>query len=391
MTKLMKKKTYRSYSQTEIKNICDDLCSNIEEFCDSLNLDCIHNGKMITMSCPIHGGDNPSALNLYHGVDGNYDYSVGNWVCRTHHCEKIFQPSIIGFMRGILSVSEMNWQNAGDEMYPFSKTVELALKILKKDFKDINVSNINKEKNNFSRHIHTISTPEIKHVPSITRETIRNTLNIPSQYYLDRGFSSTILDKYDVGLCSNPKKEMFNRVVVPIYNQDYTHMVGCTGRSIYNKCNKCGYFHNPKSDCVTGKYAWKYSKWKHNKDFKSKDHLYNLWFAKKHIMKSGVAIIVESPGNVWKLEQAGIHNSVAIFGTSMSDRQKMLLDCSGAMSIIIVLDPDEAGVEGGKKITEKCFRTYNTTTIDCLETDIGEMKVEDIQNIIKPEIGKLHV
>jgi 5S rRNA maturation endonuclease (ribonuclease M5) len=343
------------------------------------------------MSCPIHGGDNPSALNLYHGVDGNYDYSVGNWVCRTHHCEKIFQPSIIGFMRGILSVSKMNWQKAGDEMYPFSKTVELALKILKKDFKDINVSNINKEKNNFSRHIHTISTPDIKHAPSITRVTIRNTLNIPSQYYLDRGFSSKILDKYDVGLCSNPKKEMFNRVVVPIYNQDYTNMVGCTGRSIYNKCDKCGYFHNPKSDCVTGKYAWKYSKWKHNKDFKSKDHLYNLWFAKKHIIESGVAIIVESPGNVWKLEQAGIHNSVAIFGTSMSDRQKMLLDCSGAMSIIIALDPDEAGLEGGKKITEKCSRTYNTKTIDCLETDIGEMKVKDIQNIIKPEIGKLHV
>lgn len=386
MMELAIKKKYRSYNQTEIKNICDGLCNNIEDFCSALNLDCVYNDKMITMSCPIHGGDNPSALNLYHGVDGSYDYSVGNWVCRTHHCEKIFQPSIIGFMRGILSVGEKQWQKPGDEMYPFAKTIELALKILKKDVKDIRIQNINKEKSNFARHIHTISTPDVVVNPNITRDVVRSTLTIPSDYYVDRGFTKEILDKYDVGLCSNPKKEMYDRVVVPIYDQDYKYMVGCSGRSIYNKCNSCGYFHNPQSECITGKWAWKYSKWKHNKDFKAKDHLYNLWFAKKHIMQSGVAIIVESPGNVWKLEQAGIHNSIAIFGTSMSDRQKMLLDCSGAMSVIIALDPDDAGADGAKKIQDKCQRTYNTKIISNLKTDIGEMTTEEIETILKPQM-----
>lgn len=388
--KMKTKKKYRSFSQTEIKDICDGLCNNIEDVCQALNLDCTQNDKMITMSCPIHGGDNPSALNLYHGVDGHYDYSVGNWVCRTHHCEKIFQPSIIGFMRGVLSVTEKNWEKAGDDMYPFADTLQMALKILKKDVKDIAVKKINREKHNFSRRIHIISEIDNNTKPSITRSLIRKTLKIPAEYYLNRGFTAEVLDKYDVGLCDNPRKEMFERVVVPIYNQDYTYMVGCTGRSIYNKCDKCSYHHNPVAECVTGKWAWKHSKWKHNKDFKSKDHLYNLWFAKEHIMKKGVAIIVESPGNVWRLEQAGIHNAVALFGTSMSDRQKMLLDCSGAMSIVVVLDPDDAGKEGAKKIQEKCHRTYNIKIIDSLNSDIGEMNIEDIKNIILPEVEDLY-
>ena len=49
-------------------------------------------------------------------------------------------------------------------------------------------------------------------------------------------------------------------------------------------------------------------------------------FAKEFIKESGIVILVESPGNVWRLEEAGVHNSVAIFGSSLADRQKMILD-----------------------------------------------------------------
>ena len=67
---------------------------------------------------------------------------------------------------------------------------------------------------------------------------------------------------------------------------------------------------------------WIHSKWRHNKDFKTQEHLYNMWFAKEFIQSTRTAIIVESPGNVWRLEEAGIHNSVAIFGTNLSIKQK---------------------------------------------------------------------
>jgi hypothetical protein len=380
-------KKSRSFSQAKIKAVCDELCDNIDLLCETFDLNCKHNNKMITMACPIHGGDNESALNLYY-VGDSYR---GNWVCRTHHCERIFQPSIIGFLRGILSVRTNNWIKDGDEMYSFDNTMQMALKILNKDIKDIKVNYTNMEKKAFIKNIQSIS-----HIPDSldklpTRQMVRKALDIPANYYLKRGYSQKILDKYDVGQCTNSNKEMFDRIVVPIYNQQYSHMVGCSGRSIYEKCSKCSYYHNPNTDCINSEFGWKYSKWKHNKDFKAKDHLYNLWFAKDYILKTGIAVVVESPGNVWRLEEAGIHNSIAIFGTSLGDRQKMLLDCSGAMSLLILLDNDEAGQVGAKQIYDKCYRTYNIKTLSIIKNDIADMTIEDIQQTIIPEMDKMHV
>jgi hypothetical protein len=62
-TKTMSKS--RSYSQSELKLVCDNLCDNIETLFDLFQLDYKENHKMFTMSCPIHGGDNQSALNIY--------------------------------------------------------------------------------------------------------------------------------------------------------------------------------------------------------------------------------------------------------------------------------------------------------------------------------------
>ena len=54
-------------------------------------------------------------------------------------------------------------------------------------------------------------------------------------YTLIKDFNAFILNKYDVGLCNRPNKEMSGRVVVPIYNSNYKSMIGCSGRRIYNK------------------------------------------------------------------------------------------------------------------------------------------------------------
>ena len=81
----MTKKKSPSHNQHELKIICDALCDNIEQVLEALDLhEYRDNGKMITMACPIHGGDNDSALNLYY--EG--DTYRGNWKCRTHGCEK---------------------------------------------------------------------------------------------------------------------------------------------------------------------------------------------------------------------------------------------------------------------------------------------------------------
>jgi 5S rRNA maturation endonuclease (ribonuclease M5) len=371
--------------QAKLKIVCDEVCDNIESLLDNLGLEYKTNHKMICMSCPIHGGDNPSALNLYH--EG--EIYRGNWKCRTHGCEKTFKGSILGFIRGVLSNQKHNWSKNGDDTVSFKDAVEFAMNFIKKDFSKIKISRSDRDKKTFTSIVNNISKKQETDINRITRGKILTTLNIPAQYYIDRNYSKEVLTKYDVGLCSNPEREMNNRVVVPIYDNDYEYMVGCSGRSIYEKCSMCKCYHDSLETCPDEKDRWKFPKWKHNKDFKSQNYLYNFWFAKEHILKSGIAIIVESPGNVWRLEENNIHNSVAIFGSSLSDRQKILLDSSGAMNLVILTDNDEAGRNAAQQIKNKCQNTYRIFIPTISKPDVGEMTSEEINNEIKQYMEKL--
>ena len=371
--------------QFKLKVLCDDLCDEIESLLDHFDLDYKSNGKMMSMCCPIHGGDNPSAISLYYTGD-NYR---GNWKCRTHNCEKIFKGSIIGFIRGIISAKKYKWEKSGDKFCSFKEAVDFASKFLNKDLNTIKISGSEKNKKTFAALVGYIHNEKEKQTKSIKRESIVKSLSIPAQYFIDRRYSSEILRKYDIGLCEKSGKEMSARVVVPIYDNDYQYMVGCSGRSIFEQCKRCGSYHNPNQSCPEENQRWIYSKWRHSKDFKSQNHLYNFWFAKEHIMSSATAIIVESPGNVWRLEENGIHNSVAIFGSSMSDRQKVLLDSSGAMNLVVLTDNDEAGKKAADQIKQKCQNTYKIYIPTISKGDIGEMNSDEIDNEIKPLLEKM--
>ena len=376
-------KTSHSYNQDQLKIVCDKLCDNIDSLLGALDIEeeLKLNGKMLAGNCPIHNGDNKSAFNLY--PDG--ETYRGNWKCRTHNCEKVFKGSIIGFIRGVLSNKKLGWSKSGDPTVSFKDTMVFIQSFLGDDLKKIKISKKEKEKKQFSYLVQNITNNQTNenHICKISRHNVRQSLDIPAQYFVDRGFNSKILDSYDVGLCDKPEKEMYNRAVVPIYDHDYKFIIGCSGRSIFDKCDSCKCYHNPKDNCPSDENKWKYPKWKHNKDFKSQNYLYNFWKAKSHILQSGTVIVVESPGNVWRLEEAGIHNSVAIFGSSMSDRQKILLDGSGAMTIITIMDNDDAGKKAAIAIHQKCKNTYNVINVSISKPDVADMTIEEINQQIK--------
>lgn len=378
-------KKSRSIDQSKIKMLCDILCDDIESLFDYLDLEYKENGKMITGCCPIHGGDNPSAISLY--PDG--DTYRGNWKCRTHSCEEVFKPSLIGFIRGVLSNKKYNWEKDGDQTVTFAEALEFAQKFAKQDLSNLRINRADRNKQSFTSVMSYVNNKQEETQTKVKKEYVTQALQIPAQYYLDRGYSAEILEKYDVGLCTNDKKPMYNRVVVPIYDNEGEYIIGSSGRSVFEKCDTCGSFHDPENRCPDENYLWLNAKWKHSKDFKSQYSLYNYWFAKKHILESMTAIIVESPGNVWRLEEAGIHNSVAIYGSSMSDRQKVLLDGTGAMSLVVLTDNDNAGKKAAAKIAEKCKNTYNVHIPTFSKADIGEMSIEEINQEIKPLLEKL--
>lgn len=375
----MNNKTKQSHSldQEQLKNISDQLSDRIDELLDYFDIEYRQTDKMFISACPVHGGDNTTALNIYpYG-----EVYRGNWKCRSHQCEKIFMPSIIGFIRGILSHRKHNWQQDGDKLISFKEALKFIENFLKLDLTKIPKIK-NNEKQKFVKNIKTINNKPLFNNQFITRKTIRNSLQIPAKYYLNRGYSENILDKYDVGFCNSYGKPMYQRVVVPIYDVDYKYMIGCTGRSIFEKCDNCGYFHDQSKKCPD-KYLFSYSKWRHNKGFKAEETLYNLWFAKDHIKNTKTVIIVESPGNVWRLEENSIHNSVAIFGSSIGQKQKFLLDMSGAMNIVILTDNDAAGASAKKQIIKKFSQTYRIFCPEITKNDVGDMTPEEIQTQIK--------
>jgi 5S rRNA maturation endonuclease (ribonuclease M5) len=384
----MIKKTYRSYNQQKLKILSDRLCDEIDSLLSYFGIEYKTFSKMITMSCPIHGGDNSSALNLY--PDG--DSYRGNWKCRSHQCEQVFKSSIIGFIRGVISHQEHGWKSDGDQTCSFDDAIKFAEKFINQNLDDIKIDKKHIEKTNFVNTVNYINT--VQNTPSInrvSRKQIQKALSIPSAYFLNRGYSESILKKYDVGDCVASGKEMFGRAVVPVYDMDYQYMIGCTGRSINEKCANCGSFHLADSQCPKDHELWLMSKWRHSKDFKTQECLYNFWFAKEYIAKQQYAILVESPGNVWRLEESGIHNSVAIFGSSMSDRQKILLDISGALSLVLLMDNDDAGRKACENIKKKCQKIYNIFAIDIKHDDIGSMTVEQVKNEIIPQIETLNL
>lgn len=353
-----------SYNQDKIKILSDLVCDDIERLLVSLDItDYRMLDNMIICSCPIHGGDNQSAFNLYHTGDSYR----GNWKCRSHKCEEVFKPSVIGFIRGCLSRSKYNWEKPGDFTVTFKEALDFASKFCNKDLRSIKLSSKEKEKTNFVNTVKYINndTDNVLLDKQITRATIVKNLNIPSSYFISRNFNKEILVKYDVGDCKIAGKEMYDRAVVPIYDNDHQYMLGCTGRTLGDS----------------------YPKWKHSKGFKAENTLYNFWYAKEHIKNTGIAILVESPGNVWKLEEHGIHNSLAIFGSSLADKQKMLLDISGAMTLVTIMDNDEAGKKAAEQIYNKCYRTYNIKNIKIENyNDIADMPYEEINKQIIEKI-----
>ena len=376
--------TSPSYNTEDLKNISDSLCDKIDDLFEYFEIDARKTSKMFICNCPIHGGDNPSAFNIYPYGDSYR----GNWKCRTHKCEQVFMGSIIGFIRGVLSNRSKNWKQKGDQVISFADTLVFIQKFLSNDSPQISKPR-NTEKNKFNQIVTNLRPDSNKKIMGVPRDKVRKLLTFPCQYYMDRGYSSETLDKYDVGVCLSKGKEMYNRIVVPVYDHDYKFMIGCTGRSIFEKCENCKSHHNCGNPCPDVKDRYKYSKWKHNFDFKSQENLYNYWFAKDHIKSSGVAILVEGPGNVWRLEESGIHNSVAMFGSTLSDKQKILLDLAGAMTLVILTDNDSAGETAKKQIINKCSKTYRIFSPKISKNDVGDMTKEEIDSEIKNYLGKI--
>lgn len=377
MMTTMMKKSHSTISQDQLHALSLKAVEHIDDLFICLgisNLKLVHN--KYTGPCPIHGGDKFNAFNLYNEGES---YS-GNWKCRTQQCEKMFKASIIGFVRGVLSHNKYGWTGPGDKVASFSETIDFITSCLKQDINSLEIDLPELEKNQFVRQIDALNKKR-KLIKDLPRDKFRQTIQIPANYFINRGYTKEILDTYDVGLCIDPRNMLYNRVVVPIYDDEYQYTIGTTSRSIFEICKICKTWHNPKYECPRPEEMYKCCKWRHSYGFKKEDHLYNYWRSRYNISKSKVAILTESPGNVWRLEETGINNSIATFGASFSCMQKQLLDHSGCLTLILAMDNDDAGKRCEEEIKKMCGNSYTIHTFSSApKNDIGEFTIDELKN-----------
>lgn len=328
--------------------------------------------------CPVHGGDRHNALVFF--PDG--DTAPGVWKCYSHQCEHSFGKTVLGLIRGVLSHQKLGWTKPGMDTVDFTEAVDWAC-----DFLGIRLDTIS------SAELATIKEAREKRpvAPKIdrslcNRQQWRQMLKIPAPYFMysrKPSWSANILDKYDVGYCNGDHLEgMRCRSVIPIYDAEYYHVIGYTGRSIFEKCPQCGGYHYHKSKCP--KHPGSYSKWKNSSGFNRDQHLFNLWFAKPHILQRRKAVLVEGPGEVLRVEEAGIQISLATLGVGLTDAQQILLEMLGVNEVIICMNSDEAGQESRDVIAKQLMPTCRVHAPKIPAGDFGEMYPLDVYDFLNP-------
>lgn len=313
----------------------------------------------IRMSCPIHHGDNNTAF--------SYHKKYKKWRCYTAHCHEDYPDNIIGLVMAISKCS-------------FADAVEWTRSFLNIDSKSL--KRIDYDISSQIREMKRLVKPTI--VSRSTRINIDKKLfanRQTSKFFLDKGISETILEKFLVTDCNDRTKPMYNRACVPVVNQQNDRVIGVTGRIMMDKCPLCKCFHGKKCPTKYEKVVT-YPKWKHF-GFSSSEVLYNI----NSIENNRNVFICEGPKDVWKLDEAGIHNSVAIFGLNLSKYQIELLINLNAQKLIFVLDNDERGIEQTKKNianVEHIFKAFSLHDIIDKDKDIADMSVD----FVKQNIGK---
>ena len=370
-------------SKNQIYKLQEVAGNNVERILDHFGVETVRAGKCLMACCPIHKGDNETALSVY-----PYGHTIGGyWKCRTYGCHEVFKTSIIGLVRGLLSAKN-GWIQRGDRIYPFNDTLSYVQNILScKQFSDDEID-ISIEKGKFSRAINRITEETPSHKIKIPREAALNSLSIPSEYFLNRGISKETLVKYDIGTCRKKGKHMFERAVIPVYNDSGEYIVGCVGRSIHDECDKCNLYHDIFIDCPDKQNAMRYRKWLNSPGFAGESTLFNYWFAKEHIKKTSKVILVEGPLDCIKMVDMGYLNTVALFGDCLTEKQQILLEKSGVFDIIILTDNDKAGQNAAITINKQCQRLFNIIMPKypegCGAKDVVEMSKEDVKCMLSP-------
>ncbi|WP_152270409.1 DNA primase [Agriterribacter humi] len=181
--------------------------------------------------------------------------------------------------------------------------------------------------------------------------------DIALSYLKERGFNASIIEKFQMGYCSQQRDAFAKAAVAAQYNPEYLQKTGLVvmrddqlvdnyrGRitfPIHNQTGKIIGF----GARIIGKNdrAPKYINTPENEIYSKSKILYGSYFARQAIDKADECLLVEGYTDVISLHQAGIENVVASGGTSLTADQLRLIK-KYTTNLTIVYDGDAAGIK----------------------------------------------
>jgi DNA primase len=331
------------FLKTQLNNRIEDVLSRLDIQHETL-------GDNVYCCCPIHSeSDNPRAF--------SFSKSKGIWRCWTRDCQNEYKNDIFGLLQGGLSK-----KNGVDQS--FSDVIKWCNNFL--NIKEIKYEKqTEQQEDDFSKLVHTIN--QKTHIIEDPKELkILENIETPSEYFLSRGFNPETLKVFGVGDCYDKKSKFFERSIVPIHNDNGDKLIACTARAIKE-------YKSPKFILYP-------------KGFEKRFFFYNYHRAINEVRKSSTLILVEGQSDVWRLYETGIHQVMGIFGRILSKEQETKINKMPVTHIVVLVDNDQSGRESKIQIQRQLSRMYKLSFPKIPTKDIGEMSVDEIKNILLPQI-----
>jgi 5S rRNA maturation endonuclease (ribonuclease M5) len=345
------------------KRLLKELCKKLPEILDKEHIEHYTYNNRISFSCPIHGSNNSESACVF--TEESRLGLIGNWKCFTHGCEDQIGKSVYSLLKEYYCIVN-NWDKRKSDEYVRSLVT----------FDKVTFNASNEE---FIRQVKILQKPIIDFEKTFDRHVLKK-LKTPSEYYQNRGFNKSTLEKFEVGDCSDEKAKFRNRSIIPVFNLENDKVVNFIARSVYDKCNLCDKYHQKGTYCpVTDIQKFYSSKWLNFSHLGNT--FYNLWHSRKFIEEESSCILVESASDVWRLDECGIKNSLALLTNNISYQQQIILETLPITTVTLCLDNDDAGQTGIQNIINKLSRMYTLKILIPHKKDLTEMNQEEVKRL----------
>lgn len=304
-----------------------------EAVLDALGIE--HENGYVKCPCPIHGGDNPGGF--------TYSTKTKRWGCWTHHCHKKYFGDLLGLiraMKGFQSTSEAR---------------RFAEQIIGQRFSEVGKHDLDRRK--FIKAARAAGEQDKNKTGGATfsRDFLER-FDHRVKDFLAAGVSQDILNEYLAFYCADPKKKLFGRSCLPIFDED-ANIVGFSGKRTANL---------PASS----------EKWLHAPaEIQMRYYLYNM-----HAVRPGPdVILVEGPVDVLKLRTHGVQQVVALYGNQMKREQANWLLRRGYRNLLCGFDRDAGGDAALYSTQTLCRLSFNLYDVSSLfDGDPGKSSADVI-------------